>query len=99
MNEGLAGFESKMGGYLATAVVLAAAGGALWWWLSDRVGTVTVGAVESVKAAAQKVNPASDQNFAYQGASSLADYLDDGVANGSNTLGTWFYELTHRDSW
>ena len=57
---------------------------------------------DSIAAAAQYVNPASNQNVVNQGVSAVGGALvsDTGPgrnADGSWTLGGWLYDITHAD--
>ena len=67
-------------------LLLVAVGGLVAWRLVAN-GAKVVDAVTEVVT--EDINPASDQNVIYRGANSLF------WPDGSNTLGTWLYNITH----
>lgn len=75
--------------------LIAGVGVALWWVGGKAVEKITQVAGAAVDAVPDAVNPASDQNFIYSALSSAWDLTDDLSVNGSGSLGTRLYELTH----
>jgi hypothetical protein len=64
-------------------------GGALLYWVANKVIDKTAAAAGAVGRA---VNPASDQNLAYQGVNVVGAAVS---GRSSWTLGTWLYDITH----
>lgn len=70
-------------------LVVAGAGilGYLLWRGYQRAGQIAAGAVE-------KVNPASPNNFIYQGVSAVGSSI---TGDKNWNLGGWLYDITHRE--
>jgi hypothetical protein len=57
-------------------------------WLAKKAGA---GLISIAPAVGQAVNPVSDQNLAYKGATAVTQVF----TGKGETLGTWFYDMTH----
>lgn len=72
----------EMGVALAVTAVVVIAAGVIYWKRDD------------IAAALGAVNPASPNNFVYQGVNGVGAALT-GRGDGSFTLGSWLYDVTH----
>jgi hypothetical protein len=70
-------------------VVLLAAG----WYAKKKAGELATTVGETLYDAAQYVNPVSDQNLAYQGASAFTRWL---TGNTNGDLGTITWDYVHK---
>jgi hypothetical protein len=86
----------------AVIAIAGVAGAAFVAWRLTRDGGVVDNAKQALASAAEAINPVSPNNLAYRGVNAIggaivSDPAGDGKnADGSWTLGGWFYDVTHQ---
>ncbi|TVZ37688.1 hypothetical protein P886_2031 [Alteromonadaceae bacterium 2753L.S.0a.02] len=73
---------------LMVASVAVIGGIGVLWWNREKIAA-------GLKQAADKVNPTSDKNLAYEAVNGIGDIFDDGIDNDGFSLGSWVYDVTH----
>ncbi|WP_230557014.1 hypothetical protein [Teredinibacter turnerae] len=74
---------------LMVATVAALGGITFLWWNRAKIA-------EGLEVAADKVNPNSTNNAAYQAVNAIGDVFGDGEDNDNFSFGAWIYDVTHR---